>query len=153
LCLDSIKKWWEGVKIIYMRDFVTYESHRLVSVPESFRPKGRPRFSPRKHKHIPIAVRAENVVEKMILGRQEFLQAPKFSPVNSHNLITPYKSITSNTHYIKFRQDSSVGIATRYGLGGVGIESQWRRDFPHLSRPALGPSQPPIQWVPALSRG
>ena len=34
---------------------------------------------------------------------------------------------------------SSVGIATGYGLDGTGIESQWKRDFPHLSRPALGP--------------
>ena len=49
--------------------------------------------------------------------------------------------------------DSSVGIVTRYGLGGPGIESWWGRDFPHLSRPALGPTQPPVQWVPGLSRG
>jgi len=48
---------------------------------------------------------------------------------------------------------SSVGIATRYGLDGPGIESRWRRDFPHPSRPALRPTQPPIQWVPGLSRG
>jgi hypothetical protein len=39
-------------------------------------------------------------------------------------------------------RDSSVGIATRYGLDGPGIESRWGRDFPHPSRPALGPTQP-----------
>jgi hypothetical protein len=50
-------------------------------------------------------------------------------------------------------RDSSVGIATRYGLDGPAIESRWRRDFPHPSRPAVGPTQPPIQWVPGLSRG
>jgi len=49
--------------------------------------------------------------------------------------------------------DISVGIATRYGLDSLGIESWWGREILHLSRPALRPTQPPVQWVPGLSRG
>ena len=41
-------------------------------------------------------------------------------------------------------RDSSVGIATRYGLDGPGIESRWRGEIFRT----LGPTQPPIQWVP-----
>jgi hypothetical protein len=46
-----------------------------------------------------------------------------------------------------------VGIATGYGLDGTGIESRRRRDFPHLSRPVLRPTQPSVQWVPGLFTG
>jgi len=49
-------------------------------------------------------------------------------------------------------RDSSVDIATRYGLDGPGIESRWGRDFPYPSTPALGPTQPLIQWVLGLPR-
>jgi hypothetical protein len=48
---------------------------------------------------------------------------------------------------------SSDVIATGYGLDGPGIESRWRRDFPHLSRPALWSTQPPVQWVPGVESG
>jgi len=47
----------------------------------------------------------------------------------------------------------TVSIATRYGLDGPGIESQWGQDFLQTSRPALGPTQPPIKWVPGLFPG
>jgi hypothetical protein len=50
-------------------------------------------------------------------------------------------------------QDSTVGIATHSGFDGPEIESRWWRDFPHLSRPAVWPTQPPVRWVPGSFPG
>ena len=47
----------------------------------------------------------------------------------------------------------SVGIATRYGLDGPRIKSRWRRNLPHPSRPDLGSTPPPTQWVACFFRG
>ena len=48
--------------------------------------------------------------------------------------------------------DSSVGIATRYRLEGLGIESRCEI-FRTCSNRPMGPTQPPIQWVPGLFPG
>jgi len=55
--------------------------------------------------------------------------------------------------YRRWSRGSSVDIGTRYELDSPGIESRWRQDFPHPSRPALRSTQPPIQCVPGLSPG
>jgi hypothetical protein len=82
---------------------------------------------------------------------KKFLSLSYYSPAASSKLrvllIFPFNP------GFKGGPGSSVGIATGYGLDGSRIESGWGPDFPHLSRPALGPTQPPVQWVPGLSRG
>jgi hypothetical protein len=45
-------------------------------------------------------------------------------------------------------RDSVVGIVTAYGLHGPEIECRWQGDFPHLSRPHLGLTQPPLGLFP-----
>ena len=55
--------------------------------------------------------------------------------------------------FVRACRDSVVDIATRNGLDGLGIQSWWGRDFPHPSKSALGPTQPPVQWEPRLFPG
>ena len=50
------------------------------------------------------------------------------------------------------RLGSSVSIATDYGLGGPGSNPSVDETF-RPSRPALVPTQPPVQWVLGFPRG
>jgi hypothetical protein len=74
-----------------------------------------------------------------------------FVPLISSDVKSSEIIITYLTNFLG--PGSIVGIATAYGLDGPVIESRWGRDFPHLSRLALRPTQSPVQWVPGLSRG
>ena len=50
-------------------------------------------------------------------------------------------------------RDSSIGIATSYGLDDLRIQSRLQRDFPHPSTRILRPTQPPVQWVQGVLPG
>jgi hypothetical protein len=54
--------------------------------------------------------------------------------------------------YACYSWEIVVGIATGYGLDGSGLIPGTARFFlfPISSRPALGPTQPPIQCVPGV---
>jgi len=75
------------------------------------------------------------------------------------NTVCPRSTSSVNVQYTvryfiaKYIYLSWAGIASRYGLDGPGIESRWERDFPHPSRPFLGPTQPPVERVPVLFPG
>jgi hypothetical protein len=70
-------------------------------------------------------------------------------------VLFPMRSLDFSIHLM----DRSVGIATGYDLDdhGGGSSGPGKVKNVHISissRPSLGSTQPPIQWVPvALSRG
>ena len=96
-----------------------------------------------------------NVVDRFVIGKKISNTFPGFSDSKSQTIIQDISTESEkNGDYTNlfFRylvilevRDSLVGIATRYGLEGPGIESRCQRDLLHPSRLALGPTQPPGQ--------
>jgi hypothetical protein len=76
----------------------------------------------------------------------DFIVFPKHEQVEHY-----YRTVFNNSTSTTSGAGSSVGVATDYGLNGPGIESRWGEIFRPF-RPALGLTQPPVQWVPGLSR-
>ena len=67
-------------------------------------------------------------------------------------LTSPQVSRHQTFHFMWSLNDNRAGLvhagtATCYGLGGPGFELRWGWDFPHLSIPVLGPTQPPVQGL------
>ena len=70
-----------------------------------------------------------------------------------NNWTTNFIELPIHIHINMYISVCVVGIATRYGLDGPGIESLYRQYFPLLSRQALGLTRPPLRWVLGLFRG
>ena len=62
------------------------------------------------------------------------------------------KKLVKDFEFLPAELGSSVGIATDCGLDGPGSNPGGDEIF-RPSRPVLGTTQPPVKWVPSLSRG
>jgi len=64
-------------------------------------------------------------------------------PLYQSEITYTVRTILQNIHSC-VGHDSVTVMVTRYGLDIMGIESQRGQDFPHTSRPLVGPTHPPV---------
>ena len=80
-----------------------------------------------------------------------FISSPCFEPESSFSGRRLCIQLRYGTFYMR-GTGSSVGIVTDYGLDGPGSNPGGDEIF-RPSRPAVRPTQHPVQWEPGLSRG
>ena len=90
----------------------------------------------------PVWTGAENFASTEIRSPDlpRSIPAPKLNQFSSHQT-----SLTPVLILFSCLTPKGPDSSTRYVLDGPGIESRRWRDFPHQFRPAVGPTQPPLQ--------
>jgi hypothetical protein len=58
--------------------------------------------------------------------------------------------IVASTSFNLKNQDSSVSIVTSLRTGWPGFDSKKGNFFVSASRPTLGPTEPPVYWIPGV---
>ena len=72
--------------------------------------------------------------------------ATNFFFVVAHNIFSIITAFNFSLQNVCVNRASSVGIATRYGLDGSGIEFRWGEVFCPSPHTPWGPTQLPVQW-------
>jgi hypothetical protein len=85
----------------------------------------------------------QNLME-LCLGMENQTLHYRFTKFGTQVILPIFSSGTSHGG-----PGSVVGIATDYRLDGPGIEARWGEIFRPF-KPALGATQPPVQWVRGL---